>query len=248
MRSSRFWKAAPLVVVGAAASTLALASGPASRATASGSRAAHHPTRLERDSQGFTQGEGVKMAATKAIEHSARVRIPRTIVLHFGVFRRQTARLASVQAGTIPPYVALSLTRQGLNVAAARYVPVGGGAWVLAGGNLVCIFDGAWAGVCGPLSTGPGAANNGGLLMTSGARTAVTSGPSANPTTGPTSSSQDSIIGLAPDGNSSVTVGFGDGSTQRVSVASNVYFASGQSPSSVTMVNAAGNFTDVTLG
>lgn len=136
----------------------------------------------------------------------------------------------------MPPELARSSAAQGLNVADAVLVPVGPGtgAWVIPGATQVCIFDDTGAGGCGSPTIGPGSAAAGGLFMWSG----------------PSSVGQYSILGLAPDGNSTVTLSLGNGSHQTLPVVNNVYSVSGlpAAPTEVELKDAAGAVEMLSIG
>jgi alanine racemase len=51
------------------------------------------------------------------------------------------------------------------------------------------------------------------------------------------------LVGLAPDGNTTVSVTYADGTTRQVSVADNVYLIMGGDPTSITLHDASGTLT-----
>jgi hypothetical protein len=55
------------------------------------------------------------------------------------------------------------------------------------------------------------------------------------------------VVGFAPDGNTTVTVTDADGSTRQIPVSSNVYKVTGGDPSSITLRDATGTLTTVPI-
>lgn len=213
-----------LVAVCGLAIGTALALQPAfagSKAPARDNSAAHYLTqrqvaqmrRLRRASRRDSRTELV--ASRRAISRSEKRRVASTLARHFGVFR--FAR--SADAGpTLPSAVAASLASvpQQLNVAAARFIVTGSapattpigkstGVWLVPGAQGVCVFDADFGGTCSGLA-GPGSPASGGLRATSS-----------------TGDGTETVMGLVPDGNTSVSVVMSDGSVDQASVVDNVY-------------------------
>lgn len=175
-----------------------------------------------------------------ALLRSSKIAVEPSLLRYFALFR--AARSARVNAdaigsqssaSTLAPDDAAWLAEANptLNVAQAQFSE-SGGVWIIPGSTKVCIFSaasGGWA-VCDSASTGVRPVTAGGLFMT----------------TGPYPE-QNRIVGLAPDGNTSVTVSFSNGSSQTVPVLDNVYVASGIGPLAISMKEANGLSTVVTL-
>jgi hypothetical protein len=200
---------------------------------------------------------GVAASAAAHNRHWHAAGIDPMLSEHFGIFRvAGGARMASANSGEVsqlmreyglsgprmtrghaarasssalPRWIA---AQSGMNMAQARFVAVGNGVWVVPGTSQVCISSGGGGGCSSPTS-GPGpSADDGGLFVTQG----------------PTVDQQDSIFGLAPDGNSTVRVGFANGSSQSVPVQDNVYAVQGPDPVSITLRTASGSIATLNFG
>jgi hypothetical protein len=197
-------------------------------------------------------GRAISNAGARESVARSTPRINSMLIEHFGIFRTHHGRRAGTGAsrellpfsraysvrstkrsqqlipytnpGAFPRWIA---TEPDMSMSQARFVAVGNGVWVVPGAQQVCISSGGGGGCQSPTS-GPGpSADEGGLF--------VTQGPSVE--------QQNTIFGLAPDGNSTVTIGFAGDSSQRVPVVDNVYAADGPDPVSITLRNASGSLT-----
>lgn len=161
-----------------------------------------------------------KMRQTHILAKSSHVRLSPELLDHFAIFRqalsgpRLPAGAAASVAGDSSSFV---------NASRARYVRVGAGAWVVPGSNAVCVLDRDYNATCGSLRS----AADGSLIL--GNQTADSQGLPGQ------------IIGLAPDGNRRVIVGFADGATAAVTVRDNMYVAGGPGIESVTLTTAFGS-------
>lgn len=157
-----------------------------------------------------------------------------SLVAHFSVFRRARSAVKSEALPAGPP-ASLSAMPWGLDVANARFVQIGdpvgaNGVWVVPGSRGLCIIDPTNGGTCGGLS-GPASPDSGGFRVTSSTETAET------------------VTGLAPDGNSTVSVALADGNTMTVPVVNNIYSVTlnGSTATAVTVRDASGNATTFPL-
>jgi hypothetical protein len=149
----------------------------------------------------------------RALAASERDPIAPALTEHFAIFRHPVPPPATI---TQPPkrIAVAAIGNYGydqdngyrLNVAQARFVPYPGttGFWVIPGSRGVEIANGNYGGGANPLS-GPGSALSGGMIGTS-------FGPHG-----------ETVHGLAPDGNPTVTVVLAGGATRTVRVIDNVY-------------------------
>jgi hypothetical protein len=166
----------------------------------------------------------LRQSAARAIGRSRSVVVAPALIAHFRVFRTARAYdLSQVEAG-LGPAAARSLAGQGVNVARARFVNIGGGVWVIPGRDQVCLKNGD-GGSCGPVLTGPAPAEDGGMFFSTGHR----------------------LIGLAPDGNSTVTLEKVHG-REVVRVVDNVYLGSTVGLRAISLRNASGRLTSFSLG
>ncbi|HXD56181.1 MAG TPA: hypothetical protein VN618_15605 [Solirubrobacteraceae bacterium] len=132
--------------------------------------------------------------------------------------------------GSLPSAVVEGLDGGSQSVSASTAEPAGGTypTWIVSGAGETClIVEAIWAGdvpagVCGPTS----AAEARGLAMTR-----------------EDALGQPVVVGLAPTGNSSVTVTNSDGTSERVAVTNSVYEVTQGDPASVKLKNAAGQTT-----
>lgn len=172
----------------------------------------------------------VRRAETRAIQGSARVSVSASLRQKFHVFALRHGHSAgSTSTDRLPVRVAAGIASNGfaVNVMQAVKVPSGGGVWLVPGNNAACIVGNgpAFVTACAPLTGTPGAAESGGLLFTDSAAKGE---------------APDSIVGLAPDGNTRVTLRLSDGSTKTVPVMDNVYVLHQSNLASVTLASADG--------
>jgi hypothetical protein len=149
----------------------------------------------------------------RAVAASERDPIASALIEHFAIFRRPVPPPATIQQ----PPMRLAVAAIGnygygqdngyrLNVAQARLVPYPGttGFWVIPGSRGLGMANANYGGGASPLA-GPGSALSGGMIGTS------------------FGSNGETLHGLAPDGNPTVTVVFAGGATRTVPVIDNVY-------------------------
>lgn len=146
--------------------------------------------------------------------------ISKRLLATFGVLRQRRAR-----AATVPSQLAVP----GVETGAAKQVQASNGIslWVVPGANKICVEDATYAGVCGTVSS----ADSGSLIMLTG---------DAN--------GAHTVIGLVPDGNSSVALHHPDGSTSTVPVVNNVYSVSAADLDGVTVHTASGTASTYHVG
>jgi hypothetical protein len=119
----------------------------------------------------------------------------------------------------------------GINPNYAQYIQAAN-AWILPGSSGICLisygFDPRFPQV------GSGSCNSSAMAL---------SGDMFNRI------GQNNVIGLAPDGNTTMTITYTDGSTQHIPVTGNVYRAAGLSgdPTSITLRDASGALTTVPI-
>ena len=149
----------------------------------------------------------------RALAASERDPIAPALTDHFAIFRHPVPPPATIKQP--PKKIAVAAVNNygygqdngyRLNVAQARFVPCPGttGFWVIPGTRGVGIANGNYGGGANPL-TGPGSALSGGMIGTS------------------FGSNGETVHGLAPDGNRTVTVVLTGGATRTVRVIDNVY-------------------------
>ncbi len=159
------------------------------------------------------------------ISRSARVDVSPVLKRHFAVFRLPRAASAGTESqATLPSGIAASVATNGFvqtDVANARFVSVGSGVWVVPGSNGACLVNNDAGTSTGCLTLG--GVDGGGLFQMD-----LSAGKPV------------SILGLAPDGNSSVTLAFADGTTRDVPVVDNVYEATGAGMTTVTLDSTSG--------
>jgi hypothetical protein len=175
----------------------------------------------------------VRRADSARISKSATIRVSSKLQRHFRVLRAvPRAADEGTPAPSLAPGAAAAIATNGyvqVNVAQARFVPASnGGVWVVPGSDGVCVVqnDSDTTTGCGTTTQ----ADNGDLIQTTSA------GGSPN-----------YVLGLAPDGNSSVTVAFANGSVESVPVTDNVYEAAGAGMTAVTLTTAAGAHVTLSL-
>ncbi|MHB1570653.1 MAG: hypothetical protein ACYC0H_15815 [Solirubrobacteraceae bacterium] len=138
---------------------------------------------------------------------SAREPIAARLRQHFAIFRNPVPPPATIK--TLPRQTAVMIASQGygLNITQSRYVPYPGtpGLWVIPGARGVAIAQ---------LSGGSGSTSNAPVSLALSDRMITTTG-SAPP--------KQTISGLVPDGNPTVTIVFSGGATRTVRVIDNVY-------------------------
>jgi hypothetical protein len=172
----------------------------------------------------------------RALAASARDRIAAALIEHFAIFRRPVPPPATIKqppkriaVAAIGNYGYNQDNGYRLNVAQARFVPYPGttGFWVIPGSRGVGIANGTYGGGANPLS-GPGSALSGGMIGTS------------------FGSHGETVHGLAPDGNRTVTVVLAGGATRTVPVIDNVYSITLHPQAvSVIMKDSAGRRTTI---
>jgi hypothetical protein len=146
-------------------------------------------------------------AQAHALAASAREPIAAALVEHFAIFRRPVPPPASIKP--LPRRTASVITNQGygLNVTQARFVPYPGtpGLWVIPGSHGVSMAE---------VGSGGGSGNNVPVSMAlSGGMITTTCCPPPGQT----------VSGLVPDGNRTVTVVLAGGATRTVPVIDSVY-------------------------
>ena len=169
-------------------------------------------------------------------------RVPSGLRDAFGIFdharspKRGSARIAAVTVGGQPlPPAAEAVMRNapGLDIGAAVFTGGKVPTWVVPGASDVCVVLGASSptGVpsadCGPAAT----VEQYGLRLTT------------------TSADGNSLlVGLAPDGNPSVSIQESSGATRAIAVIDNVFEVEGGEPRSVTMRTPSGQQLTLALG
>jgi hypothetical protein len=146
--------------------------------------------------------------AAHALAASARQPIALALIEHFAIFRRPVPPPATIKQLQERTAVVIARQGYGLNVRQARFVPYPGtpGLWVIPGARGVSIAQlgrgGPGAGNSVPVSL----ALSGGMISTTCCV-----------------SRSESVWGLVPDGNPTVTVVLAGGATRTVRVIDNVY-------------------------
>jgi len=170
------------------------------------------------------------------------------LLKHFKVLRR--ARVADLTTASVPAIVAEGFT-SGPHSSTFRPDPADAqevsvsataSAWIVPAATGLCEYDPA------PVSWVEGADGGPGGFAGCSSVSAVDSGNDVNNEFGP--DGQQRVVGLAPDGNSTVTMTATDGLSETVPVIDNVYVAYGTSTApwvSVTLDDAAGARVTVTL-
>lgn len=151
----------------------------------------------------------------------------------FSVLRsdKQAGHRASA-ADSIPPLPAAVVEgmahEPGLDTSAAVFAGGTYPAWVVPGTNEVCLIHGAIGprGVPGGVCSSIGAVEQRGLAVTTESATGAAV-----------------VLGLVPNGNSSVNVTNANGSTESVPVANNVYEITSGTPSTIGLREASGAAT-----
>ncbi len=178
---------------------------------------------------------GTTVLSAPASSHARRpYRHPsQALVRSFHIFRKGAAASAVNGGRELPAAVAEAYAHEGtkaseLEPELTKSVYVGGHypTWIAPQGNQLCIIQ---SGVVGPgvadSVCGPAQDALGGKLIK------VSSTPSG----------EHVVVGLAPDGNSAVTLTETNGATRSVPVHENTYESIGGHPSSVTLTEAHGN-------
>lgn len=163
-------------------------------------------------------------------EHIATIRFATSARLPemFNVLDHRTSahRASAAVTWSLPQSVANAMTSTHPELDPAAAVFAGGTypTWVVPGTNEVCLIDGPttpegfYGGVCGSIA----AAEHGIAVTTENAN------------------GEPVVIGLVPNGNTSVTVGNADGTVERLPVRDNVYESLGGDPSTVKLTEASG--------
>ena len=200
----------------------------------------------------FVVAGATTMAVSIANTHqrealAARSSISRSLRHSFRVFRHGTVRANSAAASTgtagqsLPSSIATSWTAGDpyqINTALAREVAVTPSvtAWVAPGASGACL---AW------VTTQAGAVGGSGCAPTNIVQSGGDWGESYNPAPpgGPDAppAGPVTVAGVAPDGNTTVTIVASDGTSQTVPVVQNVYVWTGQAvPRAITLRDASG--------
>jgi len=122
----------------------------------------------------------------------------------------------------------------GIDPSLARYVAAAK-TWILPGSSGACIQTYRSQGPRTPIGTGGGCT----------ATPAVLAGELVIRST--TSAGVITLVGLAPDGNTTVTITDTDGTARQIPVTDNVYVATGGHPSTITLNDASGTTTTLPL-
>jgi hypothetical protein len=233
-----FFKRFRATIVVGVALALALAAGGVSLASATASRSSHRLHSSQRISRAFVARfeRQVARRLRRFLVVSGRPRpLPTVLVRNFRVFRpasRATARAASDPAGQFPG-VSPDLVSQwvlavGDSVQITNNVP-GLNLWLIPGSTGTCFMMTTKS---NPLPVGGCGSNS---RAVAGEQMMALESPAGYP-------GGEVVIGLAPNGNTSVTLTRADGSTESVPVAQNVYVAeTAQQIKSVSVRDSAGN-------
>ncbi len=185
--------------------------------------------------------------------HSASRRSLRSLTRHFTIFSRSTppatysSAHAAAAADRLPVEVQNGLSsrveaRYALNLSLAQNASAGGrGIWVVPGAYGACLAEqidptiDVYATVCAPTT----AVEAGQLYQM----------PRIRPATTPAAAVPLTVVGLAPDGNQTVTFVNRDGTSQEVPVVGNVYVATSSStgPATLKLLNASGSTVAIKL-
>ncbi len=189
---------------------------------------------------GLLDAERRQRADLRAIAASDKRPIAPSLLEHFALFRSPKTAAESLP---MPEGIAAGYARQGggLNVGAARFVPVPEteppasgfphGVWVIPGTTGLCDMDTQMAGTCADLGKRE-TPLNGGFLTTS------------------TGNGTEWVTGVVPDGNRTVFMWLSDGSQITVPVIHNVYSVAlkGTRAMAMKLRTAAGTSIEFTLG
>jgi hypothetical protein len=218
--------------------TLAIVgAGSASAAIANGSGEAAHGKVLGQRHTHVTHAPAVLAG------HRGRVRVSRELTAHFRSLRAATARTAgaadlSTISAALAPLSALGKT-YGADPAQAvgtTVGPAGVKVWLVPGSDGACLVD-----VEGPQGAGNGCSSS--AAVTAGDMWTVDAVHYAG------SAPQETLIGVAPDGYSSATVNWSDGTTSTLPVTANIYstpIGAHAGWKSVTLTGATAAALDVT--
>jgi hypothetical protein len=177
------------------------------------------------------QIEREEAAQARLVDRSAHQPIARALLAHFSVFR------STSPSGPIKPLpafarVALAGSPQDLNVDQARFVRYPGthGFWLIPGrlGVVIAILGG----------NPPGLSSDGALVDRVLAARMITTHGSAPP--------EETVYGLVPDGNRTITINLADGTTKTVRVIDNAYAVTlTQKPATLSAKDASGQMVVV---
>jgi hypothetical protein len=163
-------------------------------------------------------GTGLAIATSDAVTTAratpALSTVPQVLIDRFGVFRAGPATEAEAATAAMR-YFASGINEQfGLNVALARRAS-GGPTWVVPGAEGVCIFvPGIGEGGCTSIAN----AGAGNLVIALG----------------------DTVYGLVPDGNPTITIHNADGAIEHIAVSQNVYVIEHRRATSVDIQDSTG--------
>lgn len=178
----------------------------------------------------------------RAIAQTARRPIAPSLLAHFRLFRLPKATVGGPNAPALPLNPAVGYVDQqgySLNVEQARFIPLRGtppssnglphGIWVIPGSDGLCLQDTNNGSGCGTL-IGPGSPDSGRDVMTT------------------TDNGMEWVIGIAPDGNKTVSVVLSNGTVKTVPVIDNAYAVAinGRAVKLISK-NAAGHTTSMPL-